>query len=286
MAPNEYIYTTGRNGELDPEKSAKLEDLFAAARAGESIVIHLHGGLVNERSGTDTALRLTNGYLAARARPVFVVWQSGLLEILKHNLDEIVGEDIFHRMLKRITQFTVGKLRQGPGERAAGSVPLPKDREVDLEIATRTAGGEPYAAARAPAGLTEVNAAEEEELRLSIQEDAALLADLEAILAARHPETKVQDEGGRGITVRTVASSATLMDPDALDSIDQREPAAEGERGVLTTIGLAVKAARVLKRVIDRFRADEDHGVYCTVVEELLREFYFANAAWARSGPP
>ncbi|MEU5957731.1 hypothetical protein [Streptomyces sp. NPDC047525] len=280
MAPNEYIYTTGRNGKPDPEKSAKLEDLFAAARDGKSIVIHLHGGLVNERSGTETALRLTDGYLAAQARPVFVVWQSGLLETLKHNLDEIVGEDIFQRLLKRVTQFTVGKFRQGPGERAAGAVPLPKDREVDIELATRTAGGEPYAAEAAPTDLAGVSPAEEQQLQASLEEDPVLIADLTAILAAGHPEREVKDEGARGATVRRVASSASLMDPDVLHPIDE-QGRAEGERGILTTIGLAVKAVHVLKRVIDRFRADNDHGVYCTVVEELLREFYLANAGGA-----
>jgi len=29
MAPNEYIVTTGGNGEWDPKESARIEDLFA-----------------------------------------------------------------------------------------------------------------------------------------------------------------------------------------------------------------------------------------------------------------
>jgi hypothetical protein len=38
-----------------------------------------------------------------------------------------------------------------------------------------------------------------------------------------------------------------------------------------------VKAGQILWRVIDRFRCGRDHGLYTTVVEEVLREFYIAN---------
>ncbi len=273
MSNSAYIYTTGRNGQLVPEKSAPVEDISTAIREGRDVVIHVHGGLVNEEGGTRNAIRLTDEYLDADVHPVFVVWRSGLLEILRGNLDEILGEDIFGRMLKWITQFTVAKLSQGPGERAVGGLTLPSDDEVNRELGRRDDKSdprEPFAATRAPTDLAEVTAFEQEELALSISTDAAVEADLQAILEARHP-TQVQGE--RGVPVRTVASGVSLMDPDALEPVDE-----EGQRGLLTTAGLALKCARVLKRVIERFRGKNDHGVYCTVVEELLREFYLANA--------
>ncbi|WAJ34397.1 hypothetical protein OUO20_05535 [Arthrobacter sp. FX8] len=44
---------------------------------------------------------------------------------------------------------------------------------------------------------------------------------------------------------------------------------------------VARKAAAVFARVIRRFLISDDHGVYPTVVEEILREFYVANAGAA-----
>jgi hypothetical protein len=49
----------------------------------------------------------------------------------------------------------------------------------------------------------------------------------------------------------------------------------------LSSAVLLGKAARVLGRVIDRFRQGRAHGLYPTVVEEILREFYLANAGLA-----
>ncbi|MGC0328007.1 hypothetical protein RKD23_000997 [Streptomyces sp. SAI-170] len=91
MSDQPFILTTARNGRIEPEKSADINDIVEAARSEKKIVVHLHGGLVNEASGLGTAYRLSDTYVAAGARPVFVVWQSGLLEVLRHNLDEIFG---------------------------------------------------------------------------------------------------------------------------------------------------------------------------------------------------
>ncbi|WP_030299085.1 hypothetical protein [Streptomyces katrae] len=276
MSKSAYIYTTGRDGQLDRTKSAPVKQIGDAVKAGQCIVIHLHGGLVNEEGGTRNALRLTDEYTKTGAHPVLVVWRSGLLEIMRGNLKEIFNEDVFQRMLKWVIQFTVGKLRQEAGERAVGGITLPMDDEVDSELARRDREMEPFAATVAPADRAdlEVTRLEEDELVLSITEDQDLRADLDAILAARHPESVV--EGARGIVVRRSVSGVSLMDPDALEPVDEN-----GTRGLLTLVGLALKCASVLRRVLKRFRDEKDHGVYCTVVEELLREFYLANAGGA-----
>ncbi|OEJ21619.1 hypothetical protein AS594_39520 [Streptomyces agglomeratus] len=276
MSDQAYIITTGRNGQLDKLKSATVDDIVDAARSGRDIVVHLHGGLVDEAAGLRTAHRLTQDYLDAGASPVFVVWQSGLLEVLRHNLDEIFREDVFKRMLKLVLQFSVGKLWQEPGMRAAGSLSVPDGVRVNSELARRAAGGEPFAETERPPNLTEVADAERQELEFAVESDPALVADLEQILTARHPETVA--EGARGIVVRREGSSATLMDPAVLDELDTRTG---GERGVLATLGLARKCGQVLVRVISRCRAQTDHGIYPTVVEELLRAFYLANAGGA-----
>jgi hypothetical protein len=69
------------------------------------------------------------------------------------------------------------------------------------------------------------------------------------------------------------------MSPEVLE--DMRAGAAEeGERGIMTgAMGRIVKGSVVvLARVVKRFADKRDHGVYKTVFEEILREFYVANA--------
>jgi hypothetical protein len=66
--------------------------------------------------------------------------------------------------------------------------------------------------------------------------------------------------------------------------LDELAATDEGARGLVGAIALAKKAVEVLAHVIRRFRGGTDHGVYPTVLEELLREFYLANvggALWA-----
>jgi hypothetical protein len=52
---------------------------------------------------------------------------------------------------------------------------------------------------------------------------------------------------------------------------------ANGRRGILSSAGLIVRAVDVLARVIKRFIEHRDHGLYPTVVEEILRAYYIAN---------
>jgi hypothetical protein len=72
------------------------------------------------------------------------------------------------------------------------------------------------------------------------------------------------------------------MDTDVLAEI--AEGNVEGSRGLVTTAALAKKALVVLRAVLGRYRDGTDSGIYCTVVDEILRAFYVADvgaAEWA-----
>ena len=278
MAPP-HLIVTGRNGELDGTTPADVAGIVREAVAQGKVVIHLHGGLVSEASATQNATRLAEVYEGAGAYPIFMVWQSGLLEVVRHNLDEIFKEDLFQSLLRRVLQFTVGKVWQEEDQRAAGVLPTPSLMRVEGELAQRATGQEPFGSTTEAevADVAEVTEAEREQLARALQSDPAVRAAVEQVVEQRHPETT--SEGARGLTVRRQASAASLIDPDVLDEIDPG--AAAGERGLISTLALAEKAAAVLVRVVRRFRSDEDHGVYPTVVEELLREFYLGNAGGA-----
>ena len=63
------------------------------------------------------------------------------------------------------------------------------------------------------------------------------------------------------------------------------DPVANGPtvraRGFFSTAKLIKHAVQVFARVIARFWKGRDHGIYATVVEEVLREFYFTNVGAA-----
>ena len=78
------------NGKMAADTpEAFVRQMAKQAAASPSIVFHFHGGLVSEASGRETAGRLFPVYEDAGAFPVFYVWESGLLEILRNNIAEI-----------------------------------------------------------------------------------------------------------------------------------------------------------------------------------------------------
>jgi hypothetical protein len=79
-----------------------------------------------------------------------------------------------------------------------------------------------------------------------------------------------------------VASTTTLMDPAAIERlVGPRDPQTRGFIETAEVVrAIVMIAARVIKRIVTK-RA---HGIYTTIVEETLREFYLANVGgkiWA-----
>jgi hypothetical protein len=73
----------------------------------------------------------------------------------------------------------------------------------------------------------------------------------------------------------------TLADP-VVFSAPAQSPKVRS-RGFFSTMALVRLAATVLTRVVRRFVEGRNHGMYATVVEEVLRQFYFTNigaAVW------
>jgi hypothetical protein len=104
----------------------------------DRLVLHFHGGLVPLDKGEAAAARLLSRYRdQANAYPFFVIWRSGLWEVLRHNWQEIIGQDVFPRLVERVLQFIWGKLDQKPGQKG-----------LEVELPTRFAAFRPT---RAPA---------------------------------------------------------------------------------------------------------------------------------------
>jgi hypothetical protein len=259
------IIHTGADGRLASTSAADIAAIAGEVAAAERAVLHFHGGLVAEASGMATAHRLAPVYAGARAVPVFFVWRSGFGETVSGNLQEILAEDIFGRMLRWVLQFAVGKLRDEGAGRGFGPIEPAPGNEVDVELHGRHADHVPFAGEGAGRDdVAEVSPAERAAFERAMAADPGLHADAGAALVGRAA-------GAPG--------AATRMDPEVLDQLAAERD--EGGRGIISTALLARKCAAVLVHVIARFRAGSDHGVYATVVEELLREFYLAHVGAA-----
>ena len=79
-------YLSVANGRFDKSTRSDLASLFQKYRAcdpARPLLVHFHGGLVDESSGLGIAQRLLAEYRRAGAYPVFFVWQSliAMLEV-------------------------------------------------------------------------------------------------------------------------------------------------------------------------------------------------------------
>ncbi|WP_020102446.1 hypothetical protein [Mycobacterium sp. 360MFTsu5.1] len=96
------------------------------------------------------------------------------------------------------------------------------------------------------------------------------------------PDQHVATDGARG-AAPTTTPTPSLIDPAVLSEIDA-DTVDPDERGIVSTLLFANKLVDILAQVVTRFRRKTDHGVYPTVVEEILRAFYLGNvdgSIWA-----
>jgi hypothetical protein len=275
------IVHTGKDGAfVDDAARSAVEEAFANDLPGaEKVVLYFHGGLNNAATGMKIARSLDPVLREAGAYPLFFVWESGLFEILSHNIAEIAGEDFFKILLKMVLKFGSAKLTETAGGRAAdGSLALPNDMQVYQELALRDLNQEPYARLGDRTPVTDLSEGEEFEFREYLSQNPDFSETVDAISASILPEATVSSS--RGVDVRIRKAGRTLMSPEVLEELreDTAVAAKNGARGVLTSAVLLKHAVRVLARVISRFRRDRAHGLYPTAVEEILREFYVANA--------
>ncbi|WP_282791549.1 hypothetical protein [Streptomyces sp. CC224B] len=270
---------SGTGGRLATTTTDDVDALVARLKDRSRVVLHFHGGLVDDTLGFATAERLAPVYTAAGAEPVFFVWSSGLLEVLRGNLPQILGEGVFQTLLNRVIRFASGVVFQDPGTRALGGLTVPSTRDVAAELALLRTGQEPYARLTPPAEVPALGEAERVRITADLSADTELAERNREIagtvLRSAPGTTAARDiNGGR-------AAVATLMSPDTVAELAAGTTDAENRRAVVTSALLVRRTVRVVSAVVARFRHRTDHGLYPTVVEEILREFYVANVGAA-----
>jgi hypothetical protein len=264
-----------RNGQFDEDEgsnAAQLEQIFQTYRAtGRTrLVVYFHGGLVDTASAVKDAAELAPAYEASSAFPIFVIWQTGWAEVVDQNLPSIFGERIFQRLVARVSQFVKGKLAKAASGASKGLDDLPLDKLYDIEneLKMLSAGGVPFShldrkALASADTLTDVEAAQ---VRWQIEHDVRLQTHVQEIANARRADTGTSARAGS-----TTASAASLIDTEVLDEI---APPLEGTRGLVSMAMLGKHVVVITGSVIKRLATERDHGVYLTVVEEILRELY------------
>ncbi len=279
-----------RDGVIDAADRQHFAQFTAAAK-GSKVLLHLHGGLVPEKSGRDIADRLKGGAagggfgLDAEWSQLYVIWRTGALETLQTNWTDLFESDRLYRaVLRNLLEFVARKLgvREAGGRSAEQHLNLNRAHiverlnarpdadpflDVDRAIETDTPGG------RGPV----IVALDEDDLTLEFE--IQLIGDIEFNDAVEDLAAGVNQSAGRGVagggdaeagrnSLKRLDNSIQLQAIGAL-------PDYGGRVGTLAIGRFLLKhGGRIAVRVIRRFRARRDHGFYPTVVEELVRECY------------
>ena len=266
MIPQKNLVLTS-NGAFDGSTLADMQAFFADVSASandDPLVIHFHGGLVDDVRGRQIAERLFTRYQGAGAHPLFFVWRAGLFEVIRNNFEEIAKEDLFPILVERVAQYLTGMLKSREGERGE-QVEMPGRNEVRKELKRRD-GAEPYA---------------EEFPEPELDKDAlseVQKAQFEALLKGdtRLPEA-VQEAAEHDLEK---FNTGIRKDLEAVH--DQAE---EGERAIISTAAAVAAGLRIIGRCVLRFARGRAHGFYPTIVEEVARELkgdWLANTVWKR----
>ena len=195
--------------------------------------------------------------MQANAHPIFFIWESDIQSVIENNLHEINKERIFKRLLIQLTKFTVGKLLDREGGKDTGQLTLPNDNEVAIKINSirnDPTAEEPYTEIEAQPNLQPLNQNELDFFETQLKTDPSIQNALNDLVS--HD-----------------VSTTTLMSKDIVQQLEQ-EAMSDGSRNIIFNAFFINKLRKILTQIIERFIKKRDHGVYTTVIEEILRELY------------
>lgn len=286
--PDHYLVSAG--GLLgQPPRSpvgavAKILSQAAATNPENGLVIHFHGGLNARQYALDKiVVPLTKTYSEAGGYPLFFVWESGFTEAILNNKDDLLRDPAFRELVKKVSEWVLSKTAIGGTFRFKGADGIPVEdidrfrKEYDQWFAgdkerTSPPGDDSSdliaqeARVRA-GGLNEDQLAQE--IEQSLDGDPAFKRALAEAYNASVPPAEIVTKG-----VGTLKSADVLLLSEA--ALNEMFPPGNGPRtrGVFTWLGVAKFVAKLVISVAKRYQMGTDHGLHCTVVEEVLRSAY------------
>jgi hypothetical protein len=204
-------------------------------------------------------------------------------DVIRNRLPEIAQETILHRIITLVSWFIQSRTQ-----------PLGQISPQNVGSDFLPAPAEAYVAASNvdPKLVREMPPPSDAELAAfaqRVRSDTIVARELRVIAQTANPDPIVaQALGAETPSLR--ASGHTLMSPSVVAGITGSIAEADAFRAYgLGDLNLPFSAAfdfgaavaGIAYRVTTRFRAERDHGMQCTVVEEILRTLYAANAGYA-----
>lgn len=299
LLPNPDHYLVSGNGRLGaPPRSAVSQvgailDKAISEMPPNGLVIHFHGGLVSR----DYALKnitapLTAKYQEANAYPLFFVWESGFKETIVNNKDDLLKDPAFRELVKKVSEWVLKKVSfsgivsfKGTGGQSIEDLDafrreydewfkdnreLPPVENTDITVDLASA-------VQAKASVTDL-ADLASQIETALDDDPGFKRAMAKAYNAANPPGEDVSTKGSGVT--TERADTLKLSAKALDEMFPPEDAAADPqekvktRGIFTWTKVALFVAKIVIAVVKRFRGSHDHGVYCTVIEEVLRSAY------------
>lgn len=265
------------DGDFDETTREDLAGIFrsvAASSTPDNIVIHFHGGLVSRASAMQTAQQhLRPAIEAGGGYPIFVVWNSDLKTTITENLGQIAKDPVFHRLVKRVLQFVLSKYAEGVDGRSGEALALESLIDIPDDIEEIEKYAREQTTSRKPSAE---NPADREVVTDELESD-------DVLVAAENTAAGVTDEAVRSRGVQSVPSR---IDRSIAEEIRQAHAPQAGDDPTragffaLATV-LAKYGYQIFSAVIRRLMNDRDHGVYTTIVEEILRAVFMVDSVGA-----
>jgi hypothetical protein len=283
-------YCTSAQGVFDDTTPSQMSDAMNSYRSvcdSKSLALFFHGGLVDKASGMATAQQLFGPYSFlgtpapqqgitadtwGNAYPYFVVWESGLLETLKNNLPQIIGEAIFRRVSDIV------------GQKALSIINSSATQPPEVAMAQRapTLSVNPMSSVAPTPVATQ---ADIDEVQRAVERDPIINAEKRRIAQTARDVVSALTESLKSPTRTVQTSPVTLLSPEIVNAIVGEESVrkhveSQQLEDFVSPIDLgsiALGAGKILIRIVQRYATRRNHNFHNTVVEEILRQYYLAN---------
>jgi hypothetical protein len=258
---------------------ARILDLAVNKSLPKGLLLHFHGGLVKKQSGLDIAAKLRDVYEAAGAYPVFFVWESGFFEELLNNKDDLARDPAFQELVKKVSEWVLKKVGGSIASKGAAGQPvdvykLRKEYDAWFDNARPEPpvpnGDVTTAKVKTRGADSDSVDALADDIEAGLDDDPDFRRAMEEAYNAQIPPTDIATRGAG----TKKPSDVRLLSESAKAEMFPRAPEVATRGGVLSWIAIARFVAKIVISVLKRYGGHRDHGVYCTIVEEVLRSAY------------
>ena len=273
MAIDRKFFVHSRGGALDAPGVSTVQDvtdIVAALKNTDHLILHFHGGLVSSEAGFKIAETLLPVYQAG-GHPVFYIWESGAWETIRNNIMELADEPVFKQLLRKLLQYTLQKVGITDGARSIAPAQVdPDEVKQTLEEFIANPGPDtiPYKDFRPATSQAQARSAADN------VDEAEIQADLETDDEFRQSIATLPDipAGTRSAILATNAPVVEKRSPFS-ETASEKFSTTEGQRGLIAFFKIAMVIKDILVGILRRYHAGRDHGLYATVVEEIIRNF-------------